>query len=124
MNIKRSQFSYGLLLVALTCAPLSLTYGKGEPSFIPITRNVAWNDFVDQISFLPLDSPQDSLDKDLLIIQNFLKAHEREVKVGIYDIEVFRAIDKARARLQKADKDLETVRNELSYKEQLATRGK
>ena len=34
-----------------------------------------------------------------------------------YDITVFKAIDQARARLQKADKDLETIKNELSYKE-------
>lgn len=124
MSIKRSQLFRGLLLAALTSAPLFLTYGKEQPSFIPITRNLAWNDFVAQISFLPLDAPEDSLDKDLVIIQTFLKAHEREVKVGIYDIELFRAIDRARARLQKADKDLEKVRNELSYKEQRTTRGK
>ena len=50
----------------------------------------------------------------------FLKAHETEVRVGIYDLEAFKAIDQARARLQKADRDLETLRNELSYKEEQA----
>jgi hypothetical protein len=42
------------------------------------------------------------------------------VRVGIYDLEVFKAIDRARARLQKADKDLETLRNESPYKEEQA----
>jgi len=69
-------------------------------------RNVAWNDFISQIKFLPDDSPQDSLDKEMFVVQKFLKAHETEVRVGIYDVEVFRAIDQARARLQKADRDL------------------
>src|SRR6266850_2349950 len=54
----------------------------------------------------------------------FLKAHETEGRVGIYDLEVFRAIDQARARLQKADKDLETLRNELSFKEEQANLGR
>jgi hypothetical protein len=46
------------------------------------------------------------------------------MRVGIYDLEVFRAIDRARARLQKADRDLETLRNELSYKEEQAKLGR
>ena len=87
-------------------------------------RNAAWNDFAAQIRYLPPDSPEDSLDKDLLVIQNFLRAHEREVRVEIYDIRAFRAIDRARSRLQKADKDLETLRNELSYKEEQAKLGR
>jgi hypothetical protein len=60
----------------------------------------------------------------MLIIQKFLKSHETEVRVGIYDVEVFKAIDQARARLQKADRDLETLRNELSYKEEQAKLGR
>lgn len=58
------------------------------------------------------------------VIQKFLKAHETEVQVGVYDLVVFRAIDKARARLQRADKDLETLRNELSYREEQAKLGR
>ena len=60
----------------------------------------------------------------MLIIQKFLKAHETEPRVVIYDLEVFRAIDRSRAHLQKTDKDLETLRNELSYKEEQATLGR
>jgi len=70
------------------------------------------------------DSPQDSLDKEMLVIQKFLKAHETEVTVGIYDVEVFKAIDRARARLQKADRDQEVLRNELSYREEQSTLGR
>jgi hypothetical protein len=112
------------LLVSLISSYAYLTYGKDHPSVVHIVRNVAWNDLIKQIKFLPDDSPQDSLDKELLIIQKFLKAHATEVRVGIYDIAVFRAIDQARSRLQKADKDLETLRNELSYKEEHAKLGR
>jgi len=89
-----------------------------------IVRNVAWNDFISQINFSPDDSPQDSFDKELLVIQKFLEARETEVRIGIYDLEVFKAIDQARARLQKADRDLEMLRNELSYKEEQAKLGR
>src|SRR6266581_5062 len=110
-----------VLVILISCF---VTYGKEGPSVVHIIRNVAWNDFITQIKFLPDDSQQDSLDKEMLVILRFLKAHETEGRVGIYDLEVFRAIDQARARLQKADKDLETLRNELSYKEEQANLGR
>ncbi|MGH9794068.1 MAG: hypothetical protein ACRD5G_04785 [Candidatus Acidiferrales bacterium] len=120
MNSKRTLLFRGFLLATLISSYAYQTYGKEDPSFVPIVRNVAWNDLVAQVQFLPQDSAQDSLDKDLLIIQKFLQAHETEARVGIYDLKVLRAIDKARARLRRADKDLETIQNELSYKEQQA----
>jgi hypothetical protein len=124
MSIIRILLFRGLLLVTLISSCVYLTYGKEGPRVARIMRNVAWNDFIGQIKFLPDDSPQDSLDKEMLVIHKFLKTHETEVRVGIYDIEVFRAIDQARARLQKADKDLETLRNELSYTEEQARLGR
>ena len=104
--------------------PLFSIVSDVESASSSVTRNVARNDLVTQIRSLPDDSPQDFLDKELIVIQKFLKTHETEVRVGIYDLEVFMAIDGARARLQKADKDLETLRNELSYKEQQTQTGK
>ncbi len=124
MNIIRILLLRAFVLVILSSSFVYLTYGKEGPSVVQIMRNVAWNDFITQIKFLPDDSPQDSLDSEMLVILKFLKAHETEGRVGIYDLEVFRAIDQARARLQKADKDLETLRNELSYKEEQANRGR
>ena len=124
MNIIRILLFRAFLLVTLISSRVYLTYGKEGPAVAHIVRNVAWNDFITQIKFLPDDSPQDSLDKEMLVIQRFLKAHETEVRVGIYDLEVFRAIDQARARLQKADRDLETLRNELSYREEHANLGR
>jgi hypothetical protein len=125
MNITRILLLRAFLLITLLILFVCLTYGtEGRPSVVHIVRNVAWNDFISQINFLPDDSPEDSLDKELLVIQKFLKAHETEMRVGIYDLEVFRAIDRARARLQKADRDLKTLRNELSYKEEQAKLGR
>jgi hypothetical protein len=124
MNIKRTQLFRAILVVTLISSCVYLTYGKDSPPKVYIERNVAWNDFIAQIASVPYESPQDSLGKEMLIIQKFLKSHETEVRVGIYDVEVFRAIDQARARLQKADRDLETLRNELSYKEEQAKLGR
>lgn len=116
MKITRVRFSRAFLLFALVSSYVYAAYGKESPSLIRIVRNAAWNDFVTQIKFSPDDSPQNSLDKEILVIQKFLKA--------LYDLVVFRAIDKARARLQRADKDLETLRNELSYREEQAKLGR
>src|SRR5260370_3018632 len=95
----------------------SKTYAKEGPALVPIARNLAWNDFITQIKFLPLDSPQDSIDKEMLVIQRFLKEHETETNVGVYDLSVLRAIDHVRARLHKAARDLKTLRNHFSYKQ-------
>src|SRR6266699_7151221 len=124
MKIVRILLFRTFMLVILIGSYVYLTYGKEGASVVHIVRNVVWNDFITQIKFLPDDSPQDSLDKEMVVIQRFLKAHETEVRVGIYDLEVFRAIDQARARLQKADRDLETLRNELSYREEHANLGR
>lgn len=113
-----------LLLVAFITSCLYFLYGQERGHGVPIVRNVAWNDLVTQIKYMPDDSPQESLFKEVLVIQKFLSKHSTEESVTDYDIAVFRAIDQVRARLQKADKDLETIRKELSYKEQEARRGR
>jgi hypothetical protein len=123
MNIVHTQLFRAIVMITLISSCVYLAYGKESPN-VYIVRNVAWNDFIAQIASVPKESPQDSLGKEMLIIQKFLKSHETEVKVGIYDVEVFKAIDQARARLEKADRDLETLRNELSYKEEQARLGR
>ena len=123
MNIIRTLLFRAIVIIALISSCVYLAYGKESPS-VYIVRNVAWNDFIAQVASVPYESPQDSLGKEMLLIQKFLKSHETEVKVGIYDVEVFKAIDQARARLQKADRDLETLRNELSYKEEQSRLGR
>jgi hypothetical protein len=112
------------LLVALITNCFYFLYGQERGHAVPIVRNVAWNDLVTQIKYMPDDSPQESLFKEVLVIQKFLSEHATELSVTDYDIAVFRAIDQVRARLQKADKDLETIKKELSYKEQLAKGGR
>jgi len=124
MEIIRRRLFYGFLLLTAAGSYISRANAKGDRLVVPIARNVAWNDFVSQVRYLPDDSPEDSLCREALTIQKFLKAHETEATVGIYDLEVFRAIDQARARLQKADRDLEILRKELSYREQQATLGR
>lgn len=124
MKISRFLVFRALLLIALITSCFYFLYGQERGHVVPVARNVAWNDLVTQIKYMPDDSPQESLFKEVLVIQKFLKEHQTEVSVTDYDIAVFRAIDQVRARLQKADKDLQTIKNELSYKEQQATRGR
>ena len=123
MKMIRTQLFRAIVIITLISSCVYLADGKESPN-IYIVRNVAWNDFIARIASVPNESPQDSLGKEMLIIQKFLKSHETEVKVGIYDVQVFKAIDQARTRLQKADRDLETLRNELSYKEEQARLGR
>lgn len=106
-----------LLLIAFISSYLYLLYGQEREHGVPIVRNAAWNDLVSQMDPMTDDSPHETLGKEIFLIQKFLREHQSEVNVGVYDIAVFRAIDQVRARLQQADKDLETIRNELSYKE-------
>src|SRR5437870_12943559 len=105
------------LLIAFLSTYLYFLYGQEREQGVPIVRNAAWNDLVREIDLSMDDSPHETLAKEIVLIQKFLREHQSEVSVGIYDITVFKAIDQARARLQKADKDLETIKNELSYKE-------
>jgi hypothetical protein len=116
----RTQIFRAVVIITLISPCVYLAYGKESPN-IYFVRNVAWNDFIAQIASVPYESPQDSLGKEMLTIQRFLKSHETEVRVGIYDVEVFEDIDRARGR---ADRDLETLRNELSYKEEQARLGR
>ena len=105
-----------ILLITFITTYLYFLYGQEREHGVPIVRNAAWNDLVSQINPMTDDS-QETLGKEIFLIQKFLREHKSEVSVGVYDIAVFRAIDQARARLQKADKDLETIKNQLSYKE-------
>jgi hypothetical protein len=113
-----------LLLVTFITACVYFLFGQERQQSVSIVRNAAWNDLVRQMDPMTDDSPQETLGKEIVLIQKFLREHQFEVSIGIYDIAVFRAIDQARARLQKADKDLETIKNELSYKENQARGGR
>ena len=114
----------GSLLIGFIISYLYLLYGREPRDRVPISRNAAWNDLVIEIDPGADDSSKETFGKELVVIQNFLREHQSEVTVGIYDITVFRAIDQARARLRRADKDLETISNELSYKEDQAQFGR
>jgi hypothetical protein len=112
------------LIIAFLSTYLYFLYGQEHEQGVSIARNAAWNDLVRQIDPSMDESPHETLGKEIVLIQKFLREHQSEVSVGIYDINVFKAIDQARARLQKADKDLEMIRNELSYRENQAAAGR
>lgn len=114
----------GFLLIAFLTTCLYFLYGQERGRFVPIARNAAWNDLVDRIDPSLDNSAHETLGTEVALIQNFLEEHQSEVKVHVYDIAVFKAIDQVRARLQQADRDLQTIRNELSYKEYEARGGR
>jgi len=113
-----------LLLIAIITSCFYFLYGQERGHVVPIVRNVAWNDLINQINPEVDEPAKETLGQEIVSIQKFLREHQWETSVGIYDITVFKAIDQARARLQKADKDLETIRNELSYKGEQAKLGR
>lgn len=112
------------LLITFITADLYFLYGQEREHLVPTARNAAWNDLVHQINPSVDNLAHETLGTEVTLIEKFLREHQREGNVPVYDIAIFRAIDQARARLQKADKDLETIRNELSYKEYEARGGR
>jgi len=129
MNITRNSPTSRLSadhLAHLVCLPKPMGTA-GRPSVVHIVRNVAWNDFISQINSCQTTPRKDSFDKELLVVQKFLKAaRNRSQKSESTTSKYFKAMTKQRARLQKeeADGDLETLRNELSYKEAQAKLGR
>jgi hypothetical protein len=105
------------LFLILTLLIGYLLNASGHEHGVAIDRNAAWNDLLEQLDAGGANASNDSVATELFLIQKFLKEHQTEVTVGVYDMTVFRALDHARAHLQKADKDLETIRDDLSYKE-------
>jgi hypothetical protein len=80
---------------------------------VPIPRNVAWNDFQQQCI---------AAHTNILIIQEFLVEHRSEVRVNVYDVPTFRAMDNAESELKAAETDLRKIHEELSYREEAGTR--
>ena len=113
-----------LLLITFITAYLYFLYGQEREHFVLIARNAAWNDFVRRIDPSVDNSAHDTLGTQVVLIQKFLREHQSEVNVQVYDVAVFKAIDQVRVRLHEADRDLETIRNELSYKEYETNRGR
>lgn len=112
------------LLLTFITAYVYFLFGQERQHFVPIARNAAWNDLVRRIDLSTDDSAHETLGTQVVLIERFLREHQSEVNVGVYDIAVFKAIDQVHARLQQADKDLQTIRNELSHKEDEAKGGK
>ena len=124
MKTVRSLVFRALLLIIFITTYLYFLYGQERAHFVPIARNAAWNDLVRQIDPSQDNLASETLGTEVVLIQKFLREHQSEVNVRVYDIAVFKAIDQVRVRLHQADKDLETIRNELSYKEYEARGGR
>lgn len=122
MNITRVLLFGVLQLFTLPGSYVCQMFGTGYGSVVPIMRSAVWNEFVSQIRFLPDDSPKVSVVKKTLSIGRFLKARVTKARIGIYDVEVFRAI--VQARLEKVDECPEALRIALSYKDEQAKLGR
>ena len=124
MKAVRFLFSRALLLMTFMTTYLYFLYGQEREHLVPIARNAAWNDLVHQIDPSQDNPARETLGTQVILIEKFLREHQREANVGVYDIAVLKAIDEVRARLQQADKDLETIKKELSYREYETNRGR
>lgn len=124
MKAVRFLFFRALLLMTFISTYLYFLYGQEREHSVPIARNAAWNDLVRQIDQSVDNSAHETLGTEVILIEKFLREHQREVNVGVYDIAVFKAIDQVHARLWQADKDLETIKKELSYREYEASGGR
>ena len=111
-----------LLLITFITTYLYFLYGQEREHFVPIARNAACNDLARQIDPSADNSAHETLGTEVVLIQKFLREHPSEVNV--YDIAIFKATGQVRVRLQQADRDLETIRNELSYKDHETNRGR
>jgi hypothetical protein len=100
-------------LVGLCSFPTEPQEKKVVVVEMPIPRNAAWNDFQRQCI---------AAHDDILIVRKFLVEHQNEVRVNVYDVPTFRAMDNAEAELKAAEADLQKIHDELSYREEARTR--
>ena len=96
-----------LLIAALCLFAFDTTGGQARAT---IERNKVWNDMIVQFGHLH---------HDIEILGKFLVDHQTEYAVTEYDIPTFKAIDSAEEELKIAAKDLQKIRAELEYKEEI-----
>ena len=75
---------------------------------LPIPRNAAWNDFQRQVI---------AAHTNLETVRLYLTQHQTEVRLDEYDVPTLRALQDSRDELRQAEKDLQVIQDELSYKE-------
>ena len=102
MNITRILLLRAFLLITLLILFVCLTYGtEGRPSVVHIVCNVAWNDFISQINFLPDDVEIEQIPQ----ISN-RRTVRRNVWIARLIFRIWRAhADAARVRALAAYKD-------------------
>ena len=83
--IRHSALRRFLILALLTTCLLRV---NGREHGVPITRNAASNDLLDQFDTGRTKASNESVSSDLLLIQKFLQEHETEVTVAVYDVTV------------------------------------
>ena len=96
-----------LLIAALCVFAFDTTGGQAR---VTIERNRIWNDLIVRFK---------NLHGNIEIVGNFLVDHQTEYAVTEYDIPTFKAIDSAAEELKLAAKDLQKIRSELEYKEEI-----
>jgi len=94
-------------IVTLCVFTFETTGGQGR---VTIERNKVWNDLIVQFK---------ALHANIEILGKFLVDHQTEYAVTEYDIPTFKAIDSAEEELKIAMKDLQKIRSELEFKEEV-----
>jgi hypothetical protein len=96
-----------LLISTLCMFAFDTTGGQAR---VTIERNRIWNDLIAQFR---------DLHRNIEILSKFMVDHQTEYNVTEYDIPTFKAIDSAEDELKMAAKDLQKIRSELEYKEEV-----
>ena len=84
MKVVRFLFFRALLLITFITTYLYFLYGQEREHLVPIARNAAWNDLVRQIDPSQDNSARETLGTEVVLIEKFLREHQREVNVGVY----------------------------------------
>ena len=112
LSVKKPESSFLIVIAsAILLCGAAWAGQTQEQQVIPIPRNFAFNHMVTSLI---------RAHDHISILHRFMKSHEHQVKLAVYDIETFRALDSAEQELQEAANDLRAIREQLEWKEQSA----
>lgn len=96
-------------LIVMVFLYLRVLYPQTPSHVVPVKRNIAWNSLYKEVL---------NTDKNLQTLFKFLREHEHEERIkDTFDVETILAIDQAVQSLKKQERDLQTIRKEIEYKE-------
>ena len=97
-------------ILAIVIAVYFLIVWKLLGAEVPIKRNIAWNEAVQTYR----DMPWEALEKDLLVIQDFLKRYESKVELSIISASAVEAMKRAELKLAEIERQAKEMRKRIA----------